>query len=465
MGLASSPDLHSVVEVSLSPFCHYHYSNLAKVMKDWEVGEKDFSSLVGPFLPPARKLPCGTPYHGLAHDVTKLLKGHSPCLEGRQYVPTSNNVVPSNRSLGVGFPLSVLHFCGEAGHCPPLALERLGPQDDANAVAVKQIKSLLADKSLPFGETLCVLKGDISYGKAIFLSPLYELENLVVTTRFRPGTKVWRQAPKPAVSNGGTPQVYGEKFYLTPASQSKTYRKKGQTYEVWQPSLCECAPDDQQEWPATLENGRKVTIETLRWDDMLIRTKKGATMKDKPMDIIRVRVLDEQTKQNIFQRPLFLAVCGKHKKQVDTKTAQEQYRERYGVEPTYRFAKQKMLLDKFQTPDTDHLDKWLRIVQAVMWLLFVARCEIPKFHCKPWQKYQPKNARAKQNPQMPLTPAQAQKSVQSLFYTFDKTPFLPQKSKKGKGRKKGTTFDQRKRHPVVKKLKKNAQKAKKQLNE
>jgi len=93
----------------------------------------------------------GVRYYGLTHDVTKMLKAHSPCLEDRQYVPTANNVIASNRALGVGYPVSPLHLgAGQSGWCPPLALARLGPLDDANAVAVKQIESLLRDKTLPF---------------------------------------------------------------------------------------------------------------------------------------------------------------------------------------------------------------------------------------------------------------------------------------------------------------------------
>ena len=51
----------------------------------------------------------------------------------------------------------------------------LGPQDDVNAVAVKQIESLLRDEVLPFGQELRLLRADSSYGKAIFLAPLHEL--------------------------------------------------------------------------------------------------------------------------------------------------------------------------------------------------------------------------------------------------------------------------------------------------
>ena len=68
-------------------------------------------------------------------------------------------------------------------------------------------------------------------------------------------------------------------------------------------------------------------------------------MKDKPLDVLRVQVLDAKSRQPIFDRPMFLAISGKRKSQVDNAQAQEQYRERYDVEPFYRFAKNKLLMD------------------------------------------------------------------------------------------------------------------------
>lgn len=465
MSLASSPLVTHPVELAASPFCHYHYSNLTKVLEDWEIDKSNFRGLIREFLPPPRFLDSGIGYYALTHDVTKMLKAHSPCLKDRQYVPTSNNVIASNRALGVGYPVSALHFgAGEGGWCPPLALQRLGPQDDANAVAVEQIVSLLRDKTLPFAEHLCLLRADASYGKAIFLAPLYDLNDLVLIARLRAGMKVWAKAPN-AGPTGGASRVFGDKFYLTDASQWKTYHKKGVAYQVWQESLCEQGPDEHLEKQTALANGRTVIIDIRRWNDLLMRTKQGASMKDKPLDVLRVQVLDAQTRQPVFDRPLFLAVSGKRKNLVDSALVQEQYRERYDVETYYRFAKNNLLMDKLQTPVVEHLDNWLHMVQIASWLLFTAREEIGQVSCPVWQKYLPKNKTAQDNPLQPLTIAQTQRAAHLLFSTFDQGPFLPLKCKKGKGRQKGRTFPQRTRFIVVKKTKKSVRKLKNQQNE
>jgi hypothetical protein len=293
---------------------------------------------------------------------------------------------------------------------------------------------------------------------------LYDMDNLVLIVRLRQGMKVWAKAPD-GEPTGGTTRIYGDKFYLTDTSGYKTYHKKGVPYEVWQESLCEQPADEQIEKEAVLANGRKVIIEIRRWNDLLIRTRAGASMKDKPLDVLRVQVLDAKSRQPVFDRPLFVAVSGKRKNQVDNAMAQEHYRERYDVEPYYQFAKNKLLMDKLQTPCVNHLDNWLRIVQITSWLLFTASSEIGQTDCPVWQQYLPKNKEAKSQPHHPQTIAQTQRAMHLLFCTFDPDAFLPLKCKKGKGRTQGQKFPQRTKFKVVKKFKKSIIKAKMQQNE
>ena len=468
MSLASSVQVQTPVELSERLFCHYHYSNLTKVLTHWGISDAEFREFIEPFLPPIRAHESGLRYYALTHDVTKIVKAHSPCLADRQYVPTANNVIAANRALGIGYPVSVLHLgAGEAGWCPPLSMQRVGSAQDTNGVAVQQIMDLVTDKSLPFGQQLVLCRTDSAYGKAIFLSPLYEVDNLVCATRLRAGIKVWTKAVD-GESVGGAPRIYGEKYYLTEGSGSKTYRKKEAVFEVWQQALCEQAPDDTVQTSAVMGNGRQVVIHLKRWKDLLLRTKSGASMKNKPLDVVRVLVLDAQTNKPVFDRPLFIGVSGKRKNELTATEVQQQFRERYHVETWYRFAKNRLLLDKRQTPSEEHLDpeySGLKIVQLATWLMFTARKEIGQVDCPVWQKYLPKNRQVERAQQPVLSIAQVQRASHLLFATFDKTPFLPQKSKKGNGRMLGQKFNPRIKFPVVKKRKKLIRKLKNQQNE
>lgn len=143
-------------------------------------------------------------------------------------------------------------------------------------------------------------------------------------------------------------------------------------------------------------------------------------------------------------------VCGKNKNQLLPQEAFCEYMQRYGIEPFFRFNKQKLLLDKFQTPDVQHLDNWILVIQLTVFLLFLTAYEA-QHTCPKWQKYLPIE---KEPSKVRLTIAQARKAAQTLFLTFDKKPFLPVKSKKGKPREKGQTQNKRTWYEVIKKKKK-----------
>jgi len=177
MGLSAHEGARCPVELSESEFFHYHYSNINKILDD--MGDRlpaDSSSkvlsaalmvLLKPFFFPPRRLSTGTPYYAFTSDTTKLVKPHSPCLKGRGYVQTANNVIAGNRPLSVGYPLAVTHLgVGESGWCPPLSMVMLEIQDDATSVAVAQLKALMEAPELPFGAELCLERADSGFGKA-----------------------------------------------------------------------------------------------------------------------------------------------------------------------------------------------------------------------------------------------------------------------------------------------------------
>jgi len=194
---------------------------------------------------------------------------------------------------------------------------------------------------------------------------------------------------------------------------------------------------------------------------MIVRAKQGNKMKDKPFNLIGVQVIDAQTGELVFQKPLFIGLFGKPKEQVTAQEAYQYYRQRYDIEGHNRFSKQRLLLDKYQTPDVQTLDNWTLLVAAAYWLLFYAADDV-QANPKPWEKYLPKikelekqnnenkDLKNKENkPKLPV--AQTQKAALNLFNTFDKKPFVPKSVKNGKGRKKGDKQTPRKSFKVVKK--------------
>ena len=101
-------------------------------------------------------------------------------------------------------------------------------------------------------------------------------------------------------------------------------------------------------------------------------------------------------------------------------------------------------------PDLQHLDNWFLVVQITIWLLYLTAQEAQKVTPK-WQQYLPKEKI--ENPVI-LSLAQAHKAAQNLFISFDKSPFLPKKYKKGRPRQKGEKQTPRTQYKVVRKAKK-----------
>ena len=218
-------------------------------------------------------------------------------------------------------------------------------------------------------------------------------------------------------------------------------------------------------------NGRKAIRKVWRWNNFLLRSKKGYNMKDKPFDILKVEIWDETNTKKIFQRDMFLAVAGKSKANISAQEAHNVYRNRFEVEKCYRFSKQAFFLEDFQTPDKQHFLNHLLVILSAWWLLHAAREEVIPT-CPIWQQYLPENKAVQCNTAIqesgallttadqktPLTPSQVRKGMADLFDTFDKTPYLPQKSKKGTGRKKGNTLTKRTPKKAYKKPKKHPKK-------
>lgn len=266
MSLSAQTTARSVVELSESEVFHYHYSNLPKILSDiakdatgYEYLTHQVRSILSRYLPPVRE-EAGLKFYGMTTDVTKLLKPHSPTLEGRGYVPIANNMIADNTPIGIGYRASMTHLnAGQASWSPVLSIKRMSVEQNALVVGIEQITSLLTDKALPFWENLVIQKADNAYGCAAFLSPLYELENLVCLVRLRPSSKVWSSDFKE--HTGGAPQIYGEKWYLSDQSEDKIYHRKGIPYTVWQQSIMDLPSDESLEIPLRLKNKRQV-IET-----------------------------------------------------------------------------------------------------------------------------------------------------------------------------------------------------------
>lgn len=454
MALASYEEARSPVELSASPVYRYQYSSITDALTDMSRGgtghagaRQAVQSLCMSYF---SGCPPGTGRIYMQTDTTPIRKAHSPTLPGRTYVPLPNNAIPGNRPLGIGYEVSFVNVSEPATKWSlPLDIERVGTDETATERALAQLGRIFALAAPGLAGKLCINELDSKYGTAAYLSPAWAFGSLVSAVRFRAGMKVW--APAQGGKPTGAPKVYGEKYYLCPESRSKPYKrhpKTGLPYEVWQRSIFERPPSEELALEGQTGKGRRVHVRVRRWNGMMVRTKDGHNMKDKPFDLLAVKVTDAETGRALFGQEMYIALSGRRRAEVGTEEAYAAYRHRYDIEPFLRFAKQRLMLEKYQTPDVGHLDNWLLCNQLAAWLLYAASDEAD-FRPRKWRRYLPANKTLPRGRRLSI--AQARHAAQELFLTFDPAAFFPLKSKKGRPRQKGETQSQRTRYKVVKK--------------
>jgi hypothetical protein len=164
---------------------------------------------------------------------------------------------------------------------------------------------------------------------------------------------VFYQCPAPSeIPPGkGHPLWYGERFDL----------KDQQTWH--QPSGV-----DQTSYKTC--RGRTVTVTITAWQNMLMRGSKALPTHQSPFTLLRIVSTDEAGEP--MYKPMWLIVMGQQRSETSSVQAQIGYRQRFDLEHTFRFGKQKLLLSAFETPDAEHEQQWIHLVMLAYVELWAA---------------------------------------------------------------------------------------------
>jgi Transposase DDE domain. len=130
-----------------------------------------------------------------------------------------------------------------------------------------------------------------------------------------------------------------------------------------------------------------------------------------PFTLVLIRVYDAQGNLRHPDQPLWLIVLGQQRQQLSLSDIHEAFAERGGMEHFFRFAKQNLLLDKFQTCETAHEENWWQIVCLAYLQLWVAR-EYASCLPRPWEKHLP------QVRERHLSPTMVQRSFAGIIRQF-----------------------------------------------
>lgn len=385
-----------------------------------------------------------------------MYRPHSPSLPQRRHVYKANNQVKGNRPVEIGYELSTVGLSGrqplygisEPSWNPPLSMRLVPYGQNKNIFTAEQVNDLIENKDLPFHNSLTVNALDSSYCSPEYVVNTHHQENLVNIIRSPSNRNVWKQLTEQEAKNirlsnkdsRGANSVYGSKYKLNEVAD-------------W-----DFPEDVQTSFGIKLAKGKTCIVEIKIWEDILVRTQRGHSMKDKPFRLVLIRLVDSKTGEPLFKKSMWLRVWGKRRMELSAEQIYWSYRNRYDIEHFFRFGKQRLLLDKYQTPDEEHLQNWMEVVNLAYWLLYVGQTE-SKHECKKWQQYD-KNYKNRVKHDMKVTPAQVQIQMDRIISGFEQKPFLPKAKIKGKGRQLGDTQPKREQYPILTKKKKRKKRKK-----
>jgi len=259
----------------------------------------------------------------------------------------------------------------------------------------------------------------LNYLVKLGLSSLKEQGELVVEEVFR----------EPPIRNSGYGQNirYGEKMTLN----------KPETH---------APPDEETKSQMVTAKGRVCDVYIQAWYNMRIREKNQIPLHEYPFTMVKISIIDTNTGELVFKKPLWLMALGERRDELSLLQIYECYRRRYDIEHFFRFGKQKLLMDKHQTPNTQREENWWQITILAYAQLFMAR-EIAEKQCKPWEKYLP----GKTDKDRKCSASEVQQWLGNLLAEIGTPAKISKKRGISPGRAKGQLQKKRQRHPVIKK--------------
>lgn len=385
-------------------------------------------------------------------DITSIFREYSPTLEEREVVYKPNVNIKGNKPVGIGHHISCIGYnvslsdnslcnTSDSSWNIPLSLCKVGLLENKNAFTATQLREVLSEIGRKGELTINCL--DSNYHSPEYIAGTSDLANLVNIIRISSSRNVWGPAVDTIKSGGerrGAKAVYGEKYKLS-------------EFQTWN-----CAPCQEVSIPFIQRNGKEVIVRIQCWKQRKVRTKRGVGMKALSCNLVRIEMLDKEG-EPLHRHSLWLTVWGERRAELSLKHIFLAYRKRFDIEHFFRFAKQRLLLDSFQTPDLQHSKNWLKVVQLSYWVLWTASVELreEKLEIPKWQAYLGTEKKRIEQRGI-LSPTQVQKNIGIIFSTFDQTPFLPKGSKNKTGRKLNEKQLKRKSYPINFKTKKKKQK-------
>jgi len=443
---ASGHQCRSVIELSESPVFSRKYSSITDGIADGlsqacfsDIEKLIFKTTTEPEQPTLFFVDATPNPRPFARKLPERSMVHSP------------NPAPGNKPVCIGHQYSLLTMApahqeyADRNWQIPLSAKRAGLDEKSNEVGMQQLLEAIEKHELD--DKLTINASDSLYGTEPCRQAASSKENLVHLFRLANHRNVYclPDDEDRKTKGAGRKKVYGRKVKL---SKSETYPK----------------PESTSFMEFTNKRGKRYQAELTLFTNMLFRGSRGFQAENHPFNIVRVVVRDKNNNL-VFKRPLWIAAQGKRRHELSTMFIYQSYRQRYDIEHYFRFGKQKLLMNKYQTPDIRHEENWWRLTALAYVQLFLAS-KLADSLPRPWERYLPEfNKNSSQSSKEVNSPSQTQRCFVNILKTIGTPAKEPVPRGKPSGRSAGETQSNRKLQSIHFKTKKSNTQSKKTINQ
>jgi hypothetical protein len=385
--------------------------------------EQRLRRVVAPLVPPPEP---DLPGWVFSVDALPMSRPHARKLYDRGYVHQADPV-PGRPPVTIGHEYSLAmalppRVPGSPPWVVPLSARRVPWQHSAAAVAGRQVAAIANDASLPWHGELCVFALDSNYSVSPFLGAAERCETAVAVTRLRSNRVLYHPPAPRQLGQRGRPRVYGAPFRLSwPATWGEP---------------------DETDIIEVVRGGRRLTITLKAWHNKLL------TGDDRGRQVHRVTVVRAEARdeagQQVYDRPLWLAVTGARRGELTARQAYAVYGRRFDQEHSHRFMRQRLLFDAFRTCETEHEENWVTLVTLAYAQLYAARDVVDDLP-RPWERQSAVGASAEG-----LSPTRVQRGFGGILAVLGTPARAPQRRGKSPGRVAGAAPGRRIDRPLTK---------------
>jgi len=433
---ALSANLHagSVVELSLNPLHRRNYASITRVVDGFypintgtdRLARQRHTIELEKILAKNCPAPVARGYHLFCTDVTPNGRPHAKTLADKGFVH-SPTVISGNKPVTIGHEYSTTVYLpeksdGTPSWVYPVSCERVATDQKGTLVGMQQIARAVAHPV--FQGKLCVSVGDCAYSQPECIWIAGQNPDQVHISRLRGNRKLFRMPDKVIHKGRGRKCSFGSKFRLKDMRHQRF-------------------PDAMDVLPMPSDPEKTVKISC--WENMLMRGDRNHDMSKHPFRLLKIELLNKEGKA-VYKKPLWLVVSGKKKSELTLQEIFLIYRQRFDIEHFFRFAKNRLLINKFQTPESDHEEAWWWLCMIAHAQLFLSR-GLAKNMPAPWERYLPQFSHAN----CPPSPTQVQKSFSRIIQQIGTPASAPKPRNKSAGRAKGQIQKKRIRLSVIRK--------------